>query len=375
MRKKIILSIGLLLVTFCLKAQEDSTYQKYIGFVEKLAFHLSQRDTVFFQKNFDHQLLANVYEKIAPHESKEDLIVMNKVLEKVGSMYHKRVYQNLGQHGSIDIVQFYLDKQHRGHAVFRLLYPSGDLNYHTILLRKIQHQIKIVNIYNFSTAEYLTETYQRHSYAAAYEGNYRANFFTSLKANALAKAGQAQAGYDSLQTLPAKFRNNCGVLFGFLKALSFAGKKSEKVFFKVQKQFASRFPNNPSLLFLKIYYYHELGYFDQALESIQNLQKKLGGDPYLDIYQASLYYAKKDYNQAILICQQLIKDGKHLPDAFFQLLRVYQDQKKHKLVLQNLLEYAALISVKPAKALDATQFSSFYASQVWQDYQAKQEKD
>jgi len=125
------------------------------------------------------------------------------------------------------------------------------------------------------------------------------------KLTALSKAvkqGEFNKVLDIYYRLPPSLQNEQTLLVFRARA---AYAVSEDEYAKAVTAFEKIYPDHPAVLLLSIETNVEQKHFDEALNRINRLDKKLGGDPYLELRRAGVHIAATESQESNVRCWEL----------------------------------------------------------------------
>ena len=374
MRKTMTLSIGLLLVTFCLKAQEDSIPQKYYDFVEKLDSSTNAGNPTFWEQGIHKQKLKAKCQRITKKPFNESqTIFLNKIVDQIGKNIATKLFASLedGFYENIHIFR----KNNAIHAVFRIFSISEGLNYHEMILAEDNGEVFIRDIYIYLAGEYLSETIVRVTQMIQKDSEIIKHWYILQKARNLGAQHKVPEAYELIKQLPEDMMNNKIILLNVLQILSRDELKHENLFLKVFNKYESLFPNDPSLILLKLDVYLINKQYHKVIESVDALSKAVRNDVFLNYVKAMAFLELEQYDKIISLAKHMIQNNHYTPLAYILILNAYYYQNKFQEFLATLIEYSQSELTTFKELVDEKEYPNFYASQVWKDYQAKQKKD
>lgn len=183
------------------------------------------------------------------------------------------------------------------HPLFRLLLKRGGVNYHEMTLgRSADGVVRIVDIYVFVQGELLSQTLHRPlvSIAASENRNVAGkligsdNDYVTHQNDVVKFAQQSRSGAwaPALATygqLPESLQHE---KTNMILHLIDAEKVDRTLYEKSIEDFEALYPQDPSLLLIEIDRWFLLREYDKELGYIDQLDKRVGGDPHLDYLRA-----------------------------------------------------------------------------------------
>jgi tetratricopeptide (TPR) repeat protein len=201
--------------------------------------------------------------------------------------------------------------------LFRMLGDEG-VNYHSLELDKQGTQLRAADLYVYMSGEQLSSTFgglfdlALHS-GAAFELSSKVTEMKTLMQNK-----QLDQASDILQSLPSELRNSKPILLLGVQIAS--GMNNDPKYVAAIDAYAKAFPNDPSLDLVMVDGAFLRKKYDEALTLIERLDKRLGGDPYLESLRASALAEAGKYPEAIAHAKQATQLEPTLRQAWWALL-------------------------------------------------------
>lgn len=317
-----------------MKAQTiDSLKYDYIGFAIDSTIYQGEKEYV--NDLFDVRAFANSF--LLKSKDKEIKKFNTDFLTgfKRGFDYGGVMIRQVGEEGSYDFFKSYVDENQHYHLVFRLFSEAG-LNYHDYELRMIRGSMKIIDVYIYVTGEDFSTTIGT-LYKTAIASN-KKNFFgfttnTFLKdvskvANIrkLKSQGQLEKAYEVYKSIGAESKKN--KMFKLVGITLASSLNNDKLLSELTKDYEESFPNDPSLYLVSIDGASVNNDFDKVLELIDNLDKAIKGDDFLNYFRINAYYSKGDLEKAIEYTELLMSDFPDYMDGFDTALTLYIESGK-----------------------------------------------
>ncbi|TWU04499.1 tetratricopeptide repeat protein [Stieleria varia] len=209
------------------------------------------------------------------------------------------------------------DKERGPVALLRIEPTGAGVGYFEIAyFRDTDDKVKVADIYNFATGEWLTETLYRMSLPLVAEQNKsileKLNGNESLLVKHLSDLerirmlGQTNpdAALRSFRTLPPSVQQDKS--FMILRITIATQAEDDSEYDSALKDFMRLFPNDPAAALFSIDYYALQGELDKSIAAIDKLNEMVGGDAALLVLRASVHSvsgdtqaAKEDLNKAI----------------------------------------------------------------------------
>lgn len=202
-------------------------------------------------------------------------------------------------------------------GLFRLIAKDEAMNFHELeLTRKSNGEIGAAEFYNYMTGETLTDTFRKICQDAKDTLKKNAGNEKSLEGgydrvgemSAALREKNYQAVVDLYGKVPADLQKSKVVMTLLLQA---AANLDEKLYQQVMEDYAKEFPNDPSKDFISIDAFFLAKKYDLAIQAIDRLLERTGGDGHLSFLKATLNLLDEKPEQAI----RSAKDGmKQEPD-------------------------------------------------------------
>jgi hypothetical protein len=263
-------------------------------FADQVEKTLHANDTSFFQSRFDDAALIS--------KAARGLTISSAGLSgfsstfKVGAKFSETVAAVEAKGADFHLLNVGVpDQQPR--PLFRMLNDPG-VNYIEFELgRSPDGQIRMIDMYYFSTGEWISQTAHRLLLALAASENRNAlqklvgtdNDYVTHLNQILAfenqsNSGQWQQGLATYSALPGTLQQEKTLMFLWVVDSRQAG---DAPYASAMDAFAKVFPHDPSLMLMQIDALTLKQQYDQALATINQLDQRVGGDPYLDFLRGS----------------------------------------------------------------------------------------
>lgn len=223
-------------------------------------------------------------------------------------------------------------------ALFRLVHGDGGLNYHEFLLEKgADGQPHPTDVFIAVSGEWISESLRR-QYLMLLSS--QPGFLAKLagKENEYAKAlpkikemgllNKQQKGAESLKiydALPESVRGEKFVLLARYQAAALLGGPPLQEAIKAYRQ---KFPDDPSLPLLSFAPQLESKEFKAAMESIEKIDRAVGGDPFLECKRAEVHLESGAPDKAREAALKAIEREKTLNDGYWMMVTISLREKK-----------------------------------------------
>lgn len=321
-------------------AQEDSKLELLEIVGKKIDSTLNEGDATYMNNIYDLEELSKRF-LIAPETDK--IKKFNKGFLKGFSEKFKFGDVMLGHidKGSrYDYLRSFIDKEGNYIIQFRL-YGDG-LNYHNHIVEFFNEEPKIVDSYIFVSGENISETFKTMYTGLVLQQNFKnlasiKDAFSDIKGLILirnlkkeAKFAEAKEAYETLSDV-AKSKK----IFKLMNVM-ISKNLSEEIYKEAINDFEKQFPNDASLNLISIDGYIMSKEYDKAMQSINNLDKAINGDDFLDYLRGNIYYLQSNSAKAEELFLKTIEKYDDFIDPLDSLLALYIEQKRNTKVIEVL---------------------------------------
>ncbi|WP_339881675.1 hypothetical protein [Polaribacter vadi] len=252
--------------------------------------------------------------------------------------------------GSYEFIRAYEDEKNNFHLLFRL-YGEG-LNYHDYLVKEINGELKIVDMYIYMSGEYLSDTYKTYYKSILDKSNVLTKDLTGItsyqdalkliEVKELSAAGKFKEAHKVYKTISSSSKiTKAFQLVNIMVTFNL----SEDIYYKAIKDYEKRFPNDPSLYLVSLDGLILNKQFDKAIKSIDKLDELLGGDPFLNYIKGNIYYFEKDYESALGKYAIINLEYPDFIDAYDSALGIYLETNNHEKVIEILELYVTRFEI------------------------------
>ena len=341
--KRILIAV-FFLVGLCSQAQQQEkeiSYLDYIGYaIDSTVYN---GDGSYLNRLFDKE---SFYSKIFQESDDEEIQKFNKGFrEGFDKSFNlgEKIGTDIGDYGSYDFLRSRMDTRGNQVLLFRLYDPDDGLNYHEYVLKNIDGEIKIVDIYIFMTGEYLSKTLSDIYNAALVSRQARDReelkktpLYDLVKLFHIRKLIESE-DYKTAISLYETFSPEGKKEKAYkLIAIEIAGNIDDKLYAKYIKEYEELFPDDASLYLVSIDGTLLEEKYDKTLEQINLLDIAVGGDPFLDYMRANVFYMKNDMAKAIEYIEVFNKNFEFYFDGYDVALTFYIEGGDPKKVFQVL---------------------------------------
>lgn len=262
------------------------------------------------------------------------------------------------------------DKGNR--ALFRLILPNGGFNYFEMELSKNEEgQIRVVDIYPYSAGENISVTLRR-AYLPLVgdaenmpndlginEGLYIKHASDYSRFADLVAAGEAERAMAIYDTLPEELQNDKNGLLLRLRATQQLG---DGLYGEALQAIRELYPNDPSSDLLSIDAYLIAKDFDAAITCIDRLERRVEGDPYLDVQRAAVMIMKEEWDQAEAFARKALDDPGTQLRAYWTLVTVSLAREDYAETLNLLKQMDGKFEMSWADLTEVPEYKGFVAS-------------
>ncbi len=352
------------------QTQDPADYEAFAKLLEK---EINESDAEFFNRHFmlDKILVQATSRADAPEEYVEAFIAGVAGTLDVG----REIVHSLGFGGYYTFLGLKDEKLGSATALFRLVEESG-LNYHEVYLEQKQDgNIGIRDIYVVMGGEVFGKTLERLFLAglADTEANYQykiqdkagEEFLASLpvlaKVEDLLAHGDYEAADEAMKEISKKMQEDKIVL---LRRLNIAHGFGEEEYQAVVEDFARHHPEDPALDLLQIDYRLHQKDYEGALEAIDALDGKIGGDPYLKVRKAQIRIDQGEIENAVLLLEASIVEEPENDEAYWALADLRMGQEDYPAVIRIWERMHKQFKVNPAEFYDSISYPNLFQSAV-----------
>lgn len=331
----------------------DSTKYDYIGLAIDSAFFNGK--SKYINELFDVQSLE---EKTIIPSKDSSMIYSNQMIRKFffdTFDYASKIKKELGEYGSFDFLRSRVNEKGEYLLLFRASASNG-VNYYDYHIGEKKGSVKILDIYNYFEGEYYSDSYSKatrmDSYNrklldSVYEIGWWENYLSlrNLKRslNTSYRFGSLLKRYNGLPDRVLKQRH------ARLIGIQLAYRVNELEFEKATAAYEALFPNDPSLYLVSMDGLFKFKQYDRVLETINKLDKALGGDTFLDSYRANIYYFKEDFETALKYANKMRQNYPLYFNSHMIRISVLVSLKKYSEVINSLKTLYAIFDLDKQK--------------------------
>jgi tetratricopeptide (TPR) repeat protein len=285
-----------------------------------------------------------------------------------------QICDSLQESGSYEMLRIRrVDGQPR--ALFRMISNSG-LNYHDFLLAiGSSGGVQIVDFYNYLSGEWFSITLRR-SFLPLVAGSnqsllarltrgesaYVTNVPKILEMQRLHVEGNHDQALAIFDAFPEELKRDKNLLLIRFNVAAQAGDEAyQAAMFDLKK----RLPDDPALDFALIDHYFYAKQFDKALEIIDNIDKKVEGDPYLDFFRANILYTDGNWVGAKRFARQAIDREPDLEDPYWTLITISLDERDYTETARLLTAVEDSLGFVIGDLIDIPEYAGFRESEQY----------
>lgn len=261
--------------------------------------------------------------------------------------YGSTILTNLGDNGYFNFTKYYEDSLGQPHIVFRIFSDAG-LNYFDYLIVEKNGQLKIGDVYNNTTSEWLSST-MRNAYISFYSeedieniselNHYDKDFYQAMKWLQTIGSALAENNYSTAmaayQKIPESMLENKLIQTMGIRIASGLG--NDSLFLSLLRQMESSFPKESVALdLLKLDVFFVENKYDSALFIVDRIENTMGEDPMLNYYRGNLHFAMEQYPLAEDEYQMIIQEYPAFEEAYGSVFSTQIIQKDYQQALETL---------------------------------------
>ncbi len=268
-------------------------------------------------------------------------------------------------------------------ALFRLLLPdSGGVNYYDLTFsRDASGRLRISDVHLALSGEFLSDTLRRAwlpvvaKVAGVTLQERDAVYIRHLDdlQKMVAEAGQEHVteALAIFHSLPPALQADKNILLIRLQA---AHKVGDEEYSRAIADLERLFPRDATVDLLTIDGHLLRGHFEQALASVERLEKSIGGDPYLHVLRAGIHYQAGDLPAAESAARQAIAGEPTLEDAYWQVATFSLDTKKFDTTVEMLDLLQKRFAVELEDLTKVPEYAEFVKSPQYRKWAQSQKR-
>jgi tetratricopeptide (TPR) repeat protein len=208
--------------------------------------------------------------------------------------------------------------------LFRLVDQEAAFNYHVLELGKSGGKVRLVDMYLYTTGEDMTATL-RDLIDRLKDHSGMSTKLTINRINQLRQDGKPAEARELLTQLPADVRKTKGVMLMDVMLADV----DDPAYLEAIDKYSRAFPNDPSLDVVRLDALFLRKKYGEAHAIIDRIDKRVGGDAYLDTIRAGLHGEAGEHPQALAAAKRATEREPMLESAWWQLLTQQTGAKQY----------------------------------------------
>jgi len=361
----------ILVALTCGAGLDEKSGDRYEDLARRIEAVVAKRDGQAFDALLDLEpMLAEATRGLAV--SPADMEAFKKGFRSSFSL-SRHIFDALQKSGTYTLLRLRrVDGRQR--AVFRMKGDTG-FNYHEYIFSTGTDELRAQDLYVYMTGELMSQTLRRNAmngfagskgFVAKLLGTDREYLKNMDKMKAMKEhldRGEFQEGLAVYAKLPKSLRSEKTYLIARLQLASGSGDNDAYV--KAIEDFEKSHPGDPALDLLSIDGFLLKKDYARALASIDRLDERVGGDPYLDVIRANVHIEAGDPAKARECARRALKKDPRIDDALWSLvtLSLHEKDWKETVALLGRLEkeFGATIEVESVPLYEEFTKSPEYA--------------
>lgn len=356
----------------------------YNAFAAKLEKSLNEHNPDFFNQHFDFKtIINNIANSIeVPDDYRKGFEMGIQANLNVGNT----LVNLLGQDGAIKLLNVKMSPQPT--AFYRVASSEG-INYVEMYFAPsdtMADKVKIKDFYIYRGGLTFSSTLQRLYYsplagkldsikidkAPAVEQAFILNFSKIDTLTSLAQEKKYQEALDLYKTLPKELQKD--KMMQVMK-LNIAHEAGEETYKGAVSEYRKLFPDDCGLEYMQMNMAMMTHDSLKLFSSIDALDKRIGGDPYLNIIRSDISYSFKNTVQARSYLEKAIKTDPDLEDGYWRLIGLLIDAGKYDDAVGYFPEMQKRFKVNPANFLPRDQYNAFWQAESYKKWAEKNPVD
>lgn len=375
----ILLSLSIcLLFTKCKSEPTIEVKNEYLTFAQILADSLDSGNASFFNQFFDVDSITNsLLDSIhGPKITKEGF--------KKGVTDHLDVGMNIisamGMDGHCKFLR--LTKDSIPKALYRIV-SQGGVNYFELFLQKNkQDSVQIIDYYPYAVGQQFSNTLRRIYLSSLSDlrdsikmdslskedSMYVANIPTLDKIGKFFEEGEYNNALALIDSFPVVIREDKMIQ---ITKLNIAFNEGGEMYLQAIEEFKEKYPNDPLVEVILLDFAFAQQEHTQALAIIDSLNKKIGGDAYLNVMKATIYEDLAKNDVAIDLLKEAIQTEASMEESYWKIIPLYMKQKKYAEVVTLFPQMQELFDINPAEFLVYDGYEEFWQSSAFEAWESK----
>ena len=308
----------------CSQEEKPVTGQEARDFARQLQSSVEKRSGAFFDEAIDKKKFLK---KAGLANEKDARAIRSGLTEKMN--IGTQLVNSLSKKGTYQLVKQY-EKDNKQHLLFRL-YDGGSINYHDIELTRSGKETKIADMFIYASGELFSETinniYKQMKSIAGESGfDTEESWLMELpKMRQMMNEGKYRDAMEIYDRLPEKVKKIKAVQITHIMIAS--GIDNNEQYEAVINEYTKLYPNEPNMYLLLLDGYIIKKEYDKALYSVNEMDRMIDKDPFLDYYRYLIYNLKEDSSNAKASIEKLMKNMPGFEDGMLELIAVYLEEK------------------------------------------------
>jgi hypothetical protein len=265
---------------------------------------------------------------------------------------------------------------------FRLLMAEGGLNYHEIVVGRKEGRPIGIDMYVCTSGELLSQTLRRMavlglsvsdtSVLKRLQGTdsefsrHAGDCVEMIKSFKEQRFGDCLAAYERLS--PSLKREKAFMLIQIFASSSI----SDEMYIAAIDRFRAAHPDEACIDLIAIDSYMLKKDYQSALQAVEQLDKAVGGDPYLRMMRGNIYFAANEFQDAEREALQAIAEDAGLVDAWWIRINVSMKQRAFGRTAELLTKIQQELNVEIADLTTIPEYAEFVKSDEYQKWLADQ---
>lgn len=245
------------------------------------------------------------------------------------------------------------------------------VNYVQLELDKTTGQIRVADLYIYMTGEKMSETFGNLVDTLLGSSSVGTTALKIQRVKSLMGSKDFAGAHGELLSLPAEIRRSKPIMLMEVQITSDLNDDAQ--YLKAIDAYAKAFPNDPSLDLVQVDSAIIRKKFDEAIAIVDRLDKRLGGDPYLDVIRAGTYAENGKQAEALAAAKKATTAEPTLETAWWQLLTLQSSNKHFRgaiTSIETLRDKFSAVTDDDALRADA-RFTDLVASKEYAAWRAK----
>lgn len=261
-------------------------------------------------------------------------------------------------------------------VVLRLLMPESGVNYHEMLLaRGSDGVVRARDVYIYASGEHMSETMNR-LYLMAAASNPSLLARLSGKKHPFVQSaqdyrtmmekvrdGDPHGAIAIYRRLPESLRRDKAVMVGYVVASGSID--DDAAYAKAMDELRAAHPHERGLDLMFIDSHLIARRYAEALRAIDNVDRAVGGDPYMDVLRANVYTDQGDQANALAYAQRALEKEPELEQAWWALVSMAVERKDHAETARLLTHIRDELGVELADLTTIPDYAEFVRSDAY----------